>query len=547
MKKILCLLLAMIMLLGMVGCDGSTGGNEDVGGEDAYSDKYADRSKTFTLCYYEGGYGVEWLRAVAADYMDNVNTDVYISMKASTDNNVAREKITSQTGTYDLYYIEVDMFNKAAVLEELTGLLDMEVPGETGVKVRDKIKQQWLDYYEEDGKHYQMPATNFMGWNWTYNKTLLDATLGEGQYKLPNTTDEFFALGDTLFNNNVFLTAFAGQDTTGGADYLRYCYEVWFAQMTGMEGYNHYFGCEYNNNGTYELAKESPKNIEEHKNAIEKTYAVAQTLCQGQNGVEYIHSKAESLTFLDAQFLLNQGGFRGAQDYPIAFYYNGASAEKEMSAYVEDGVISQQDIRVMKMPVMSAIIDRTPSIPDDATLSAVIDYVDGTAATLPAGVTEEDAAIVAEARNMMAELVCREFVITKNAQNKDDIKQFLAYLTSDRAQKIAAQNCNGLPVLNYGYVANEEDMGFAYSEFTKSVYEILENAIVVDIAKFDKPVSMALGMSWYRDNTVSGGSLSENLYTKQALTADKIYQSTLDAFAGTWADRIEQFLIQQGQ
>lgn len=544
MKKWFSFLLAIVMLLSLAACGGGSGAGNGDNAEN--EEKYANRSKRFTLCYYEGGYGADWLRAVVTDYMDNVNQDVYISLKNSTDNAVAREKITTQTGTYDMYFIEVDMFQKAGVLEELSGLLDMEVPGEAGVKVKDKIEPQWLSYYEEDGSYYQMPATNFMGWNWTYNKTLLDSKLGEGNWALPRTTEELFALGEQLFEKDVFLTAFAGKDTTGGADYLRYCYEVWFAQMTGMEGYDHYFNCLYNNNGTYELAKDYPHNIVENKNAIEKTYATAQTLCQGRNGMEFIHSKSESLTFLDAQFLLNQGSFRGAQEYPIAFYYNGASAQQEMTDYVKDGIIQQQDVRMMKMPVISAIIDRTPSIKDDATLAAVVDYADGKG-QLPEGVTQEDAAIVTEARNMMAELVCREFVVTKNAQNKEDILHFMAYLTSDRAQLIAAQNCNGLPVLNYGFVPTEEELGFAFTEFTRSVYDILDTAIVVDIAKFDKPVYLSVGLSWYKDTTVSGGTLSGNLYIKNALTAEEIYESTLQAYAGTWQDRIEQFLIQQGQ
>lgn len=544
MKKWFSFLLAIVMLLSLAACGGGSGAGNGDNAEN--EEKYANRSKRFTLCYYEGGYGADWLRAVVTDYMDNVNQDVYISLKNSTDNAVAREKITTQTGTYDMYFIEVDMFQKAGVLEELSGLLDMEVPGEAGVKVKDKIDPQWLSYYEEDGSYYQMPATNFMGWNWTYNKTLLDSKLGEGNWALPRTTEELFALGEQLFEKDVFLTAFAGKDTTGGADYLRYCYEVWFAQMTGMEGYDHYFNCLYNNNGTYELAKDYPHNIVENKNAIEKTYATAQTLCQGRNGMEFIHSKSESLTFLDAQFLLNQGSFRGAQEYPIAFYYNGASAQQEMTDYVKDGIIQQQDVRMMKMPVISAIIDRTPSIKDDATLAAVVDYADGKS-QLPEGVTQEDAAIVTEARNMMAELVCREFVVTKNAQNKEDILHFMAYLTSDRAQLIAAQNCNGLPVLNYGFVPTEEELGFAFTEFTRSVYDILDTAIVVDIAKFDKPVNLSVGLSWYKDTTVSGGTLSGNLYIKNALTAEEIYESTLQAYAGTWQDRIEQFLVQQGQ
>ena len=542
MKKLVGLLLSVLMVLSLVGCSGNPQGGDQIDAE-----KYGERSKEITLCYYEGGYGSEWLAAVVDDYMMNVNTDLYIHLKSSTDNATAREKITGKTGTYDLYYIEVDMFDKQDSLEELTDLLEMEVPGESGVKVKDKIDAQWLDYYEEDGKWYQMPATNFMGWNWTYNKGLLDETLGEGNYKLPNTTDEFFALGEELFNNNVFLTTFAGNDTTGGADYLRYCYEIWFAQMTGMEGYAHYFNCEYNNNGTYEVAKTYPENIVENKLAIEETYRVAERLCQGDGDTEYVHTKCESLSFLDAQFLLYKGNFKGAAEFPIAFYYNSASGEQEMAPYVADGIVEDQDIRMMKMPVISAIINRTPSIQDDATLSAVVDYVDGVTDTAPAGVTEEDIAIIAEARNLKAELVCREFVITESAQHKEDIKDFLAYLVSDQAQKVAAKECNGLPILNYGYVPTEEDMGFEFTTYVESAHEVFADAVIVDIANFDKPLGKFVGLSWYQDSTTSGGTLCTNLYTEQALSSDEIYQSTLDSFATTWADRVEQYFIQNGQ
>lgn len=542
MKRTVSVLVAVLMVLSMAACSGGTPGTDK-----GNKDKYGERSRSFTLCYYEGGYGSDWLEAVVDDYMLNVNKDVYISLKSSTDNESAREKISSQTGTYDLYLIEVDMFDKADSLEELSDLFEMEVPGETGVKVKDKIAARWLDYYEEDGKYYQMPATNFLGWNWSYNKTLLDETLGEGNWKLPNTTDELFDIGDELFNKNVFLTTFAGNDTTGGADYLRYCYEVWFAQMTGMEGYDHYFRCEYDNNGTWEVAKDHPQNIVDNKDAIEKTYQVAETLCQGRGSAEYVHSKCESLSFLDAEFLLYQGGFKGSKEYPIAFYYNTSAGEQEMKPYLRDGIIEDQDVKMMKMPVISAIIDRTSSIPNDAVLSAVIDYVDGTAVALPDGVTESDVEIVKEARNMMAELICREFVITKNASDKDDIKEFLAYLTSDRAQKLAAQKCSGLPVLNYGYVPTEEDMGFTFSEYVKSVQKLSSEANIVDIAGFDKELGRFVGLSWYKDKTTSGGTLCENLYTKQALSSKEIYQSTLDSYSATWADRIEQFYVQKGE
>ena len=537
-KKLISVLLAGVMTLSLFGCGGASNDGKDAanGGVDM-----SNRSKKFTLCYYEGGYGSEWLQAVVNDYMENVNKDVAITLKSSTDNDATRDKISAKTGTYDLYLIEVDMFKKQEALEDLTDLLEREVPGESGVKVKDKIPENWVNYYKEGDAIYQMPVTNFLGWNWSYNKTLLDETLGEGKYKLPNTTDELFGIGEKLFDKNVYLTTFAGNDTTGGADYLRYCFQVWFAQMTGLEGYNHYYNCEYNNNGVWEVAKDSPKNVEENRDAIEETYKVAQTLCQGKDGAEFVHGKCESLSFIDAQFLLHQGTFKGTEEYPIAFYYNNAAGEREMSSYVKDGIIPEQDIRMMKMPVISAITDRTATIKDDATLSAVVDYVDGTTKEAPAGVSEEDIAIVKEARSMMAELVCRQFVITKDAQNKDEIKEFLAYLTSDQAQKIAAQNCDGLPVLNYGYVPTEEDLGFEFSEYTKTARSIAAEGTIIDIAGFDKPLGNFMGISWYRDNTTSGGTLCKNLYTKQALGADKIYQSTYDSFASLWKDKMEQY------
>lgn len=542
MKKLVSLLLSVLIVLSLAACSGSGTGTAE-----SNEEKYKDRSRTFTLCYYEGGFGSDWLQAVVEDYMDNVNKDVFISLKSSTDNETARQKITSQTGTYDLYYIEVDMFDKGNVLEELSGLLEMDVPGEEGVKVKDKIGEKWINYYKEGDQIYQMPATNFLGWNWSYNKTLLDETFGEGNWELPKTTEELFAMGEALFDKNIFLTTFAGNDTTGGADYLRYCYEVWFAQMTGLEGYSHFYNCEYKDGDTYKVAETYPENIVQNKSAIEATYKVAETLCQGRNGVEFIHSKCESLSFLDAQFLLYQGGFKGSEEYPIAFYYNSAAGEQEMLPYIEDGIIEEQDVRMMKMPVMSAIIERTPSIKDDATLSAVIDYVDGTTTELPAGVSEADVEIVKEARNMMVELVCREWVITKDAENKDDIKDFLAYLTSDKAQMLAAKESNGLPVLNYGYVPTEEDMGFEISEFGKSVQKLSKEAVIVDFANFDKPLGRFVGLSWYKDKTSSGGTLCENLYTKQALSTEEIYQSTLDSFIATWADRVEQYYVQNGK
>ena len=61
-----------------------------------------------------------------------------------------------------------------------------------------------------------------------------------------------------------------------------------------------------------------------------------------------------------------------------------------------------------------------------------------------------------------------------NANTATPFNKSYAHLTEHAhysdAQKVAAKECNGLPILNYGYVPTEEDMGF---EFTSKEYKII--------------------------------------------------------------------------
>ena len=79
MRKIFSALIAgLIAVTCLAGCGGESsttgGGNTD----------YSDRPVRFEFSYYAGGFGREWLEAVTKDYMDNVNTDVYIKLRSSS-------------------------------------------------------------------------------------------------------------------------------------------------------------------------------------------------------------------------------------------------------------------------------------------------------------------------------------------------------------------------------------------------------------------------------------------------------------------------------
>lgn len=535
-KAISLFLTAISAAACMAGCGGGTG-----------SDK-----NTIVLNYFLSGYGESWVKAVAEDYTANIATDVSIELKRSTRNDVAKSKIQSSSCD-DLYIAETDFFDMQAYLENLDDLYETEVYGEAGVKVKDKLSGYTLSYYAEKGGYYQIPQTNMYGYNWVYNKTVLDNALGEGEYVLPRTTDEFFALGDRLFSVKdpekfAYLTATA----LGGEsyeEYLEYAFRAWLQQMTGAEAYEKFFGGMYPDGGEWLLAETSPRPLfENNRTAIEATYELARKLCIPRTlsgaDVDYLHSYSKDAGFKDVDTLFYGGKINGRQQFPIAFHYTGIWLETEMASDIALGYVDgSQEIYAMKMPVISAITQRTPTIGDDETLAAVVDYVDGNGER-PDGVSDADVEIVREARNVKSEMITRTILIPKNGKNKDISKNFIAYLFSERAQKIAAKNANGISVLPYGYEPVEEDMGFEISPYIKSVLAISEDAVICDISHNNMSFPKVTHITWYEDpGTIANDPLALALYLKgdRCPTAAEIVEKTINAFDNGWKLLIDSY------
>ena len=537
MKKAFLVLLSLTMLMGcFAGCslrDDPSGGEGD----------YSDRPVKITFSYYKGGFGIEWLEAVTKDYMDNINTDVYIELKASSDNAIAKNNIVSDVGIADLYQIEYDMFNLANSLEDLSDVYEMNVYGEE-VKVRDKVPQVALDYYEENGTYYQLSLNRMTGWNWVYNKTVLDNALGAGKYRLPRTTDEFLALGDQLYSKGVFLTAGALADVQGG-EYLHYAFDGWFAQMLGLEKNERYFdGYTQNSAGEWVFCRDNPQMIADNQSSIEAVYTLAENLLRKTTSEpQYLHKDSVSMEYKDLDKVFYGGKFKRQQVPRFAFAYIGEWLEREVEVFFEDGSLTDrnQEIYVMKMPVISAIRSRTPSIKDDTVLAAVVDYVDGVTDTKPVGVKDADVEIVREARNIVVENLCNQLVIPKNAKNKETTKQFIAYLCSDRAQKIAAQATSGIAILPFGYKPTDEDMGFAISPFIRSVQQVTGEAELVNSSHLNQRLAVAANLTWYYDNKNPTRTIAKDIHSGSYTPVSGIYQSTYDYFNRNWENFLQNY------
>ncbi len=538
MKKFFAAILSVVLGVGFMT---SCGGKESQSSADGKD--YASRPVQFEFSYYKGGYGSEYLKAVTEDYMDNVAPDVYIKLRASSSNITTKANISSGVGASDLHQIEYGMFDMASSLEDISDVYEMQVYGEK-VKVKDKVNPEMLDFYNENGKYYQFDFNKKSGWNWVYNDSVLKAALGEN-YVLPKTTDEFFKMGDELYNKGVYLTAGALRDTQGG-EYLQYVFSGWFAQMLGAETNEKYFnGYTKNAGGEWVFCKDNPQMITDNKSSIEAVYAVAEKLLKRQASGQYLHKESASFEYKDLDKVFYGGKFNRQTVARFAFAYIGEWLEREVSEFFEDGSLKEKDqgIKAMKLPVISAIISRTPTINDDATLSKVVDFVDGNAAALPDGVSEADAEIVREARNMVVKNICNQLVIPKSAKNKDAIKQFIAYLCSDRAQKIAAKAASGTAMLPYGYVPADEDMGFTISDYIRSVAAVSDvNAMVsVDSAHLNSALVRISYLTWYYDKKNPSRTIAKDIYGGSYTPVSEIYDSTYENFNRSWANFIRSY------
>ena len=202
---------------------------------------------------------------------------------------------------------------------------------------------------------------------------------------------------------------------------------------------------------------------------------------------------------------------------------NGDWLESEVAMLLAN---KPQDIRMMRVPMISAIIDKCATISDDATLSAVIAAIDN-GATSYDGVSAEDFARIADARKNVASLSdIHALAIPASSKNVEEAKNFLKFLFSDEAQKIYAQNENGL-TMPYGYDPTG-DSDVEVSTFVQSVNKcILGDINMVYNPDYSSPVMFFGG--WGVLN-----SAAQNTFFEGSATAESIYNKLIQNYTNRW-------------
>lgn len=469
---------------------GSTAALASCGGK---KKKVSDTDQTLEVFATNAGYGIQWLVNLLYAFKEEdwvkekyPNLEIPGLENGLADNidsiTIPADKVASGAGanTADIVIscqpanVQYNAKDSAGngYFEELSSVYDSEVPGENGVKVKDKMDDvvyNQLLVTKSDGTsgYYAMPwirgTTGFF-----YNKTRLESIVGK-DYEVPRTTDEFISLAAVVD------AEVKKKNKSDGAFVLDNVYLggipiIWWAQYEGYENYSKYWECKVYSEDIDDYIYSA--DIFKQQGRL-KALEATQKLLGSKNNGDYVALTSHTDDFMQKQSFLVWGE-RGV------FTNNGDWFLNEMSPYLKES----QTIDMLRMPVISALVDKLTSVKTDAQLSLVVSYVDedktyeeAKAAYSTAGhgdLTQADYDKVFDARYMINRMSGHEIFIPSYANGKEVAKDFLRFMATDKAIRILTET-------GKGYVSPfNADVSDLYSQFNavgKTHHDWMKHAI----------------------------------------------------------------------
>lgn len=527
MKKIIASVLSLLSVVSCfagVGCNGGGGGLSP-----------EEEAKALVIEYYKAGYGGDWITNLAAEYKKRTGQEVVLlprsgqagldamatslrSGTAETDlffssgpsfSDVYRGKVVANGKTYDSWFAD------------LTDLYESEIPGES-IQLKDKMYDYFEEYFKMDaeGKYYDnnyyfFPyVTGALGI--VVNMDVW-STVANGQ-DFPRTTDELLEFCESV-KSKVAPFVYSASD------------EYWTASlplfMNQYEG-NERMDMFYKGYGPDQESRYDQNMVayDGYKYALE----FYEQLLSNDKG--YMHKDSVSLTFMQMQGVFMNGG--------ALFTVNGDWLENEMITKYP-----QVNIAMMKTPVLSAVANKcsfAASANRDAILREVIDYVDGKTDTKPAGCTEDDVAIVREARGV--EYVTGTGSTAHIASYSNQInaaKDFLRMMASDDGMVIFRNSTTGCE-MPFNYTDADKAVNAKATTFRKSINDIFSVSAARFINQKDRIYSIGgINVQLYNN---SNGRFVKAFTSKNKVTAAQYFNMEIAAVNGMLTEAKKQANIQ---
>ena len=481
--RMLASVLSAAMIFSAAGCD-KNGGIVDNG-------KYLEGHIEVKIV--KAGYGITWLDSIADSY-EAAFPGCTVEVKDVQDRTALPAQIKSQSNTADIIVTVDPLFSSQTdgYLLDLSDVLKT-VPEGFETSSYDRMNKSLREYYEtDDGKIYQLPWTaGFRGF--LYNKSTLDKLYGEGKYTLPRTTDELLEMCSDIWqksNQSVYPYVMSIADTVGSTVLDAFWYQ--YSGETSRQCYYGYYP-EKQTDGSVKYKKcETTEEFETMLNdrGRIKSLEFYEKLFLSVELGGYAHSDCDRMSFQEAQSAFFGYGY-GTNLKECAFMLNGDWIYKEMKDKVD-----KTDVRFMRMPVLSSIVETLASKASEEQLRAIVAAVDeGRPYDSALGVTEAEYERIADCRFMSTPSGDAHVIavpkLKKGGAKYDLAKQFLKYLLSAEGQALFVMDQQGLS-MPYGF----DTSGFKFNAFTESVQDVTKHGEyhMIPHENFKSPLVYAGGM-----------------------------------------------------
>ncbi len=434
MKKLINLILAVVMAFS---CFLASGCGPKVDSSDP---------QTLEVFIYSAGYGHTWLEEILKEFeketwvkekYPNLKTDIKVSELEAEASTLLQDD-TGKANTYEIIFGQVlnQYMGEDGRVEDLTEkVYKTLVPGEN-VYYKDKMlesaRKSNIDPSVEAGQdpvYYTASYASGMT-GLIYNEDRLNA-MG---FSVPNTTNELVNIMKTIKTRNSSTNKLPGYTNTYSmvtytvSSYVNYLFYTWWAQYQGSAEFANFFKGFDTSTNSYGPAVLSQKGRLEALKVVE-------SIMSKDNGYTLIEEDTTRFAYRAAQGRILIGN--------AVFMANGDWFDNEMTGTV----IGEETIKLMRTPIVSSIIEKTPSIADDAELSALITAIDAGNKSLTGtgySVTQDDYNTIQAAR------VCvytigpgHNAVVPKIAAGKEVAYDFLRYFATDKANEIYIRETNG--------------------------------------------------------------------------------------------------------
>lgn len=362
---------------------------------------------TIYISLWDSGWGSEWLKEMAKEFSAE-NPQYKVKYEASAaEGSISSLLPNPDTHQYDIIMgCNTDPTLYDAYYENLDDVVNSKYKNESKT-IGEKIGPELLSMLINAKGHYDKLCYGTGYYNIIYKTDIYE----DYGYEVPNTTDELVALVDAMREEEDVVPFI--HFVNGG--YWHSMLWVWAIQYAGIEDFY-----AMSQKPTLAALSDDENGIPQGLDVLDKLLCNVDNYYTGSSGLEFSDAQSQ---FLSPDI----GGVK------IAMMVNGGWMENELKNSEDE---LNQNVSVMKTPVVSAIINKCPTINDDATLSAVITAIDKNKTSYE-GVSAEDFALIREARKVeVSNAPGLEICIPNYSDDIEGAKEFVRFFYSDKGLKI---------------------------------------------------------------------------------------------------------------